>query len=150
MLSPEDLDQLFPMGKGQIERTSDPDEDYNCIAWSVNDNRRVWWPLEKPNPFIYWPPGVPREETVHAFLAMYKFMEFVPCEGDHREEGYDKIALYALEDKPTHAARLWIEDADWSSKLGQENDVSHKSLRALEESDYGKVIQIMKRKRPTT
>lgn len=108
MLTSEDIEQLFPMSKGEIQIVSDYDEDYNCIAWSLNDSRRWWWPFERANPFIFWPLGSPREETIEAFLSMYESLFFVPCDGSHREEGYDKVALYALDDKPTHAARFCL------------------------------------------
>ena len=41
---------------------------------------------------------------------MYEILSFRPCDSPDREAGYDKIALYAMDDVPTHAARLWKED----------------------------------------
>jgi hypothetical protein len=35
---------------------------------------------------------------------MYEILLFVKCDSADREEGYDKIAIYANEDLPTHAA----------------------------------------------
>jgi hypothetical protein len=64
------------------------------------------------------------------------------------EKGYDKIAIYTDGvGTPTHAARWWHEDSGWTSKLGEENDILHHSLEAIEGMPYGYVSQIMKRKR---
>ena len=148
MLSKEEIEALFPGLAGGFEITSNSDDSYNCIAWSVNDTRRSWWPW--PSRFVYWPPGAPREETVQAFLKMYEMLLFEPCASADREEGYDKIALYALNNVPTHAARLWKEDSHWSSKLGDENDIAHHSLESIEGLEYGRVVQIMRRRRTGT
>jgi hypothetical protein len=102
MLTREEIEALFLRAWGNFEITSDADESYNCIAWSLNDKRRPWWPW--PSSWVYWPPGAPREETVHAFTRMYEILLFVKCDSADREEGYDKIAIYANEDLPTHAA----------------------------------------------
>jgi hypothetical protein len=147
MLTKEEIDRLFPKESGQIEIASDADDGYNCISWSLNDKSRPWWPFSPPSPFIYWPPDVPREETIEAFTRMYERLLFTKCSEESREEGYDKVALYALDESSTHAARLWIEDLTWSSKLGDENDIIHHTLSALEGNEYGEVVQIFKRLR---
>jgi hypothetical protein len=72
---------------------------------------------------------------------------FSDCESGDREEGFDKVAIYVLEDKPTHVARLWVEDRAWSSKLGEENDITHHDLDCLEGKEYGRVARILKRQR---
>ena len=51
----------------------------------------------------------------------------------HFEDGYDKIALYSLRNGTiTHAARWWLEDKGWSSKLGESNDILHHSLECCD------------------
>jgi hypothetical protein len=147
VLTRDRIEELFPNGAGQVEDASDPDDTYNCIAWSVNDKSRWWWPFDVSSPYIYWPRDVPREETVEAFVKLYEWLLFTECDRADREEGYDKIALYAANDVPTHAARCWREDRGWTSKLGEEQDVVHHSLASLEGSVYGTVVHIMRRKR---
>ena len=147
MLTRVRIEELFPNGAGQVEDASDPDDTYNCIAWSVNDKARWWWPFDVASPYIYWPPDVPREETIEAFVKLYEWLLFTKCDRADREEGYDKIALYAANDVPTHAARWWQEDRGWTSKLGEEQDVVHHSLASLEGSVYGTVVHIMRRQR---
>jgi hypothetical protein len=101
-------DAEFPdLRKEGWTRTSEPDS-YNCIAFAVGDTARYWW----PNPFFpdpcddYWPPGVPNEETVDAFSQMFVSVGFVKCDAAGLEEGFEKVALYALRGTPTHAAVL--------------------------------------------
>ncbi|MGL6097589.1 MAG: DUF7689 domain-containing protein [Fimbriiglobus sp.] len=56
--------------------TSPPDDGYNCIAWAAGEADRWWW----PDPFgvSFWPPGVPRAESVEAFVAAYTTLGFRP------------------------------------------------------------------------
>jgi len=52
----------------------------------------------------------------------------------------EKIALYALQGVPSHAARL-LANGLWTSKLGADIDLSH-DLSELEGPRYGQVIKI--------
>jgi len=132
----------------QFEITSESDEIYNCIAWAVNDTNQWWWPFPHRCPGVYWPPGVPKEVTIPAFIQAFEEVLFARCENREFEPGYDKIALYAdANRRPTHAARWWLEDGGWSSKLGEENDILHHTLGSLEGTDYGQVVQILRRQR---
>jgi hypothetical protein len=60
------------------------------------------------------------------------------------ESGFEKIALYALEGHPKHAARQ-LPDGAWSSKLGKYIDIAH-SLNGLEGTVYGQVVGFLKRR----
>ena len=65
------------------------------------------------------------------------------------EPGFEKVALYAdRNEEVTHAARQ-TADGSWTSKLGEWEDIAHKSLEALcgDEPAYGTVAQILKRPR---
>lgn len=44
----------------------------------------------------------------------------------------------------THVARQ-LTDGKWTSKLGQLEDIVHSTVDAIAGSDYGEVIQFMKR-----
>jgi hypothetical protein len=147
----DELVAIIPTLRGTVEIKSPTDENYNCVAWSVNDSQQWWWPTPAGSgrwPGKYWPPGVPNEETLPAFTALYESISFVKCDSRRFERGFDKIAIYVDPlGTPTHAARWWQEDVGWSSKLGEENDILHHSLEALEGSPYGRVAQVMKRKR---
>ena len=76
----------------------------------------------------YWPPEVPREETVPAFEGALAQLGFKPCSTRTPEKGVEKVALFALQDKPTHVAKL-LAKGKWSSKLGQFEDIEHNRIR---------------------
>lgn len=106
-----------------ITTTSPETTAYNCIAWAAGDIRRWWW----PDPFFlyYWPPGIPRQETTDAFIALYESLGYEVCQNSDYEDGYEKIALYVSGlGKPTHAARQ-LPNGSWTSKLGRSFDVEH-------------------------
>lgn len=150
-MTKEDILDSFPSMDSRFSITSPDDEEYNCIAWSVNDTKQWWWPTPKGQsrwPGKYWPPGVDHEETLPAFTAAYKLFSFAVCDNKEFEDGYDKVAIYVDQDgKVTHAARWWKDDLGWSSKLGEANDICHHLLEAIEGESYGAVAQIMKRPR---
>jgi hypothetical protein len=93
----------------------------------------------------YWPEGVTPEETLEAFVAAFATLGFVPSEHGHFELGVEKVALYARDGKPTHAARQQA-DGTWTSKLGEWLDVTH-TLHGLEGPIYGTVAAFLKRPR---
>src|SRR5262249_25482751 len=62
--------------------------EYNCIAWAAGDTEHWWWPdLDPENDAIFWPPGVPTEETLDAFAAAFATLGYVPCSGEEPEKG---------------------------------------------------------------
>jgi hypothetical protein len=138
------LEEVFPqLARSGYRVTSPRDGDYNCIAWAVGDTHLWWWPGQDVAK-EYWPPGIPRERTRAAFVAVFASLGYTICEGDGLETGYEKIALFADADgRPTHAARQ-LPSGLWSSKLGKAEDIEHR-LHDLEGTLYGSVVFIMKR-----
>jgi hypothetical protein len=116
--------------------------EYNCIAWAVGVTD-VWW---RPTPGRYWPPDVPREESLDAFLAAFATRGYTPGVSADVEPGIEKVALYAAGDKPTHAARQLLSGL-WTSKLGPAIDIEHTTLDAVAGGAYGEVIAILSRRR---
>lgn len=99
--------------------TSREEPRYNCIAWSVGDNTRWWW----PNRYGFWPiqhTGV----SVQTFVQMYAIFSYSTCPGDKFEPYFEKVALYTLNGVPTHAARE-LDTGEWTSKLGGLQDIAH-------------------------
>jgi hypothetical protein len=141
------LEELFPgLAGSSYQITSPPDNDYNCIAWAAGDARNWWWPGRDVNK-EYWPPGVPRERTLHAFVAAFASLGYQVCEGEGPEADYEKLALFADADgKPTHAARQ-LPRGRWSSKLGKGEDIEHE-LHDLEGAVYGSIVLLMRRPIP--
>ncbi|GCL37589.1 MULTISPECIES: hypothetical protein [Sphaerospermopsis] len=124
--------------------TSPDTTDYNCVAWAAEDDEKWWWPDAQNEE--YWPPGVPREETLEAFQQAFKTIGYEICENDVLETGFQKIAIYANSNKiPTHIARQ-LPDGKWTSKLGQDEDIEHNNLQGLTGNPgYGEVAFLMKK-----
>lgn len=122
--------------------TSPHDEGYNCIAWAAEDTDYWWWPDAMGQ--YYWPPDVPREETVEAFVHAYGLQGYSQRSDATLEPGKQKVAIYADRNgKPTHAARQ-LADGWWASKLGRQIDIEHE-FSALEGPEYGSVTVILAR-----
>ena len=106
--------------------TSPATPEYNCIAWAAGETDRWWWP--DPMRLGAWPPGVPRQETLEAFLQAYETLGYEPCESDTLDPGVEKVAIYVDDaGRPTHAARQ-LPSRKWTSKLGRAEDIEHDSL----------------------
>ncbi len=136
------LEALFPKLHETMYRITSPEEShYNCIAWAAGDDKNWWEPglLED----YYWPKGVPQEYSVEAYAKAFEALDYEACEDGGREAGFEKVALYADDEGPTHAARQ-LPDGHWTSKLGKLEDIEH-TLEGLSECDYGQVVMFMKR-----
>ena len=97
---------------------------------------------------FYWPPSVPREETVEAFVAAFEYIGYEECPDGSPEGQYEKIALYVFEGTPTHAARQGANSATWLSKLGTWYDIEHENVHDIVGSpldDYGEPQIYMRR-----
>ena len=147
---PADLARILPqLQSAPYEITSPEDVRYNCVAWAAGqaEVRRRWWPA--PSPFYYWPLE-PREETVAGFLRAFGELGYSACDNGDLEPGQEKLAIYADDaNVPTHMARQ-LPSGEWTSKLGELEDIRHLTLDQLTGSDYGQVVQFLKRKRATS
>jgi hypothetical protein len=121
--------------------TSSASWEYNCIAWAAGVLDAWWWPA----PGRYWPAGVPREETLAAFLAAFGTLGYQPATSVDPEAGIEKVVLYALDEKPTHAARQ-LPNGLWTSKLGPSIDIEHAAPDIVGGGEYGEVVAILARK----
>jgi len=135
-------ESLFPdLARTGFRITSTPNPAYNCIAWAVGETTKWWWP--DPDGFDYWPPGIPRERTVPAFVQALATVGFSPCDYDSLEPGWEKVAIYATGEGPTHAARQ-LPIGAWTSKLGPDDDIEH-TLMGLCGLAYGSVVEFLRR-----
>jgi hypothetical protein len=133
---------LFPgLGNCRWSITSPEAVTYNCISWAVEDQRRRWC---EPAPSFYWPPGAPREYSVEAYQGAFEQSGYTVCRNAALEPGLQKVALYAIDSEPQHAARQ-LPDGTWTSKIGIADDIMHETLEALEGDDYGRVVLVMQR-----
>ncbi len=126
---------------GQFLITSQESVDYNCIAWAGNDNSNWWSPVGK----YYWPEGVPREETVQAYVRAFASIGFEPCENGDLEPGIEKVALFVDGNRiPVHMARQ-LANGRWTSKLGEWEDIEHVLEGLSGTPGYGTVMQFLRR-----
>ena len=126
--------------QGYTER-SPLNKRYNCIAWAAEDTAHWWW----PHPQAKWLANAPREVTIAAFVTMFEGLGYEACENADLEEGYKKVAIYALAGEPKHAARQ-LPNGSWTSKIGGNIDIEH-TLQGLEGPFYGTVVAFMKKAR---
>jgi len=129
--------------------TSVSDRRYNCIAWAAGENIRKWWP-DRHN-IGFWPQGVPREETIQAFFLAYETIGYQSCFSGALQEGIEKIAVYGIRNPdgmvtPTHAS-VQLPSGEWSSKLGDFEDISHTSPDAVFGPLYGDMVYYLSRPR---
>ena len=118
---------------------------YNCIAWAAESNIKWWWPRLSRTSRSYWPPGVPQEVTLAAFIEAFRLLAYQECADGSLENGYQKIALYAdASGKPTHAARQ-LPDGTWTSKLGNLEDIVHTTVDDVSGPLYGAPARFMRR-----
>ncbi|MDJ0577299.1 MAG: hypothetical protein QNJ65_19335 [Xenococcaceae cyanobacterium MO_234.B1] len=126
--------------------TSQDTIDYNCVAWAADEDDEWWWPDAQEQ--YYWPIDVPREETLDGFIKAFQTIGYAVDNNlnSDLEAGFQKIAIYTTKSdgKPTHVARQ-LKNGNWTSKLGQYEDIEHKKLEGLSGEKYGEVTCIMKR-----
>ncbi len=138
-------ENLFPdLRRTGYQVTSPPDPLYNCIAHAAGISDAWWWPDE--GGFDYWPAGAVREQTLTAFLQAFATIGYLPCPDGSLEPSWEKVAIYATNDGPVHAARQ-LENGRWTSKLGPDDDIEH-VLEGLISATYGTVTQFLRRPRP--
>ena len=147
MRLPSDRESKFPFAvKEGYHVTSDETPEYNCVAWSLEDNERWWQPF--PNDYQFWPEIASESYSTSAYKKMFMLhYRFEECDSPDFEEGYEKIAIYGSRCQFTHVARQ-LADGRWASKLGDWEDIEHNTLKALESQDYGNVECVLKRKHP--
>ena len=142
----QDFQNLRP---NDFKCASDPETNYNCIAWAAGRTDKRWWPTETA-PY-FWPPGLPKRpphkaETLENFIRVFERDGYKVCWTSWYSTRYEKIAIYVGKNgRPTHAARR-LPNKMWSSKLGKEEDIEHRNLRCIEGKLYGRVKVILKRK----
>ena len=137
----EDLPHLAAEG---YELTSDPTDEYNCIAYAAGETDRWWCDIEGHD--YYWPDHASRTPSVVSLIQVFAGLGYEMC-GDNAEDEprFRKVALYADQRGDwTHAA-VQLPDGGWSSKLGFYEDISHRTPESLDPDFYGEVHCFMRR-----
>ena len=133
------IDETFPkLAESGYRITSDPAEQYNCIAWAVGVDNEWWSHL----PGYRWPTR--RGSEVGSLVELFVNMGFEVCENQKYEDGYEKIAVFGKEGRWTHAARQ-LDNGHWTSKLGMNEDIEHVALEGLIGVLYGDIYCALRR-----
>lgn len=144
----EEITRVFPGLKYDVEFhiTSPENADYNCIAWSFGKNDMWLWPDEDMDGVTAWPNN-DTDTDIHTFIKAYESQGYKVCDSDEREEGFEKVALYALPDSDecTHASRQ-LPSGLWTSKLGSSFDICHSTPYTIQGRVYGVVVCILYRR----
>lgn len=126
--------------------TSEPDDCYNCIAYAAGENHR-WWTYITGEGY-YWPEHASRTPAIASLVEVFAGLGYEICPDVGAEDGYEKVALYRIGDRWSHAARQ-LPNGMWSSKLGPDEDISHATPESLAGASYGTVHCIMRRRKPS-
>ena len=134
-----ELERVFPKlrNSSSFKLTSPKDGLYNCIAWAAEDPNHFWWPDR------YWPRKVSGKVEIESFKAAFEKLGYIETGDRSVQPGFQKIAIFARDGAPKHAARQ-LESGIWTSKMGSHEDICH-ALEDLEGDFYGVVILIMER-----
>jgi hypothetical protein len=98
------------------------------------------WPTNRKEPL--------GQETIDNFIEAFKTEGYSPCRDGTFEVGYEKIAIFAENTNPTHAARS-LESGAWTSKLGPREDITHPTIASIEGKEYGRAVAFLKRRNLT-
>lgn len=97
-------------------------------------------------PGYYWPPTARRDNHPDALRGVFESIGYEVCADDHLETGYEKVALYVDNaGRWSHAAKQEA-NGEWSCKLGDAEDIRHRTAHCFGGSIYGQVAYFMRRK----
>jgi len=133
------------MGTFKFEITSPETDTYNCIAWAVGDVTQWWWPT--PKYACYWPPGVPRDNTLPSVTLIFEMHGYAICDNASIEHGFEKVAIYEHDIFGVEHVARQLQCGHWTSKIGEWEDIKHQHPSALDGEEYGKAVRFMKRLR---
>lgn len=140
MSTKKDLEYWFPNIVGKSYNITFSNFDFNCVAFTLNIYDDYIWTNEKSWPYNL----IPRVCNIESFKKLYELYNYQECFDELYEEGYEKIAFYAKNNTPIHAAKQF--DKNWKSKIS--NLVVEHELNWLcgdTQDAYDNVVFIMKR-----
>lgn len=155
-VKPIDVRQFFDLFKnlehdGSFDITSYPSDVYNCIAFAMGFEDR-WVDFNTDEEGHWWPPIPEKDFRPSSLIAAFEYMGFERCNDGVFEDGFDKVALYKVDEQSdpwipehwTHAARI-IGSGVCHSKIGRWYDIHHRDGDVFQGSIYGNIYQYMKR-----
>jgi hypothetical protein len=128
------LEEIFPdLAAAGYGRKSEKSAVYNCIAYAAGDETRKWEGYRELG--YFWPDGAKEGPTLDALRSAFEQLGYALCDSDALESEYEKVALYVDDDGLwTHAAKQ-CEDGQWASKLGNLEDIIHRTPQAVSGPD---------------
>lgn len=138
------IDEQLPyLASEGYEVTGDPTDEYNCIAYAAGETDRWWSHVADVD--YYWPEHASRTASIVSLVEVFAGLGYEVCDDAGAEPGFRKIALYVdRSGNWTHAAVL-LPGGVWSSKLGPDEDISHRAPESLDRAAYGDVHCFMRR-----
>jgi hypothetical protein len=134
------LTQLPRLADKGFEITSQATRDYNCVAWSVEETTQFWWPVDVGG--YFWPTDA-TEPLLPDFEQVYADLGYGRCVHLNHECGADQVAIYLTSSgTPTHASRR-LENGNWTSKLGDFEDIEHNDVNGVCCDTYGETVIIL-------
>jgi hypothetical protein len=141
----KDIEYALPLLVGTTySEESDATDEYNCIAFAFGDTKNWWWPKKMYG--MYWPPGFDLSQSPDVLVSIFELHGYSKCDDDQLEVGYEKVAIFCVNDRIKHAARQ-LKSGRWASKLGEEQDIEHEKAEHVVSSSYGQITHFLKRKR---
>ena len=122
---------------------SEATEEYNCVAWALGITDENWDPVSAA---YDWPRAAPRSLLLTTFITVYRSHNFEVCQDESLESALEKIALYADDSGLFQHVARQLPEGNWTSKLGDLVDISHKTPRGLEGPFYGRVASLLSRR----
>lgn len=137
----ERLAQWPKLVDGSFEYRSEFSIRYNCASWAVNETHRL---IDSYG--YWWPDDLERTHTAENYADLYrKYFDFEDCNDGRLEKGVEKLAIFAKKNGEfKHIARQ-LENATWTSKMGDYEDIDHKDLHTVADGEYGRIVLFLKR-----
>jgi len=122
-------------------------KEYNYVASTFEIDTTAIWPKGTdgwiPLPFPPWPAELPRKLETPIFTEFFaKYGEYDVGSPGPDDEG---IAIYTTAIEVSHVARK-VARGPWTSKLGEDAAIAHRTLQAIEGGAYKNVDLLMRRK----
>jgi hypothetical protein len=144
------LEEIFPnLSREGYSPKSEQTRVYNCIAYAAGDETRRWAGYRELD--YHWPEGAREGHSLDALTSAFEVLGYSVCDSGALESEFEKAVLYVdKEGLWTHAAKQ-CDDGQWTRKLGNLEDIIHRTPDAVAGPDpaYGDVACYMKRKRQT-
>jgi hypothetical protein len=137
------LAQLPRLADRGFTITSHATRDYNCVAWSLENDTQNWWPIDIGG--YFWPTDA-TEPSMSDFEQVYADLGYARCKHTNHEDGTDQVAIYIDPSGiPRHAARR-LDNGSWTSKLGDFEDIEHADVNGVCCDTYGETVIIFCRR----